>query len=72
MADNEVNALSVLAVYLISSASCGQLMSWEVDSPPALFILKWGHSLFSQNLSRVAGVYVHSCTCARECVCVRV
>ena len=50
--------VSVSYYYLISSISCGQLISWAVGSPPALFILKWGPSLFSHSLSRVAGVHV--------------
>lgn len=50
--------VSVSYYYLISSISCGQLISWAVGSPPALFILKRGPSLFSHSLSRVAGMHV--------------
>lgn len=66
------HCLVSVSCYLISSVSCGELISWEVGSPPVLFILKWSPSLLSENLSRVADVctLLHVCVRVRVCVCV--
>lgn len=63
------HCLFSVSCYLISSVSCGELISWEVGSPPVLFILKWSPSLLSENLSRVADVCTLLHVCVRVCVC---